>query len=488
MRINNIVSKLWVIMTILVLLVIGIVGAAQTSFMEGLYYEQQAKQLKNLGNKVADIAKEEQDPAALDQKVALIAKLYNANVMILNEKGIVMQCQGMGMNNKNMPMNMHNHHHGPMNMADMQKLYRGETVVYKGNNPYFETDVLSVGTPFKDDNNINRAVVIHAPLEPLADELQRLQRVTIYTAVAGIILAAMLSLFFSRLISKPLVKMNKAALAMAGGNYQQRVDIQSNDEIGLLANSLNTLASRLQEKISQLEQQEQIRGEFVTNVAHEIKTPLTVMQGFTETMIDGLVKTEKERDEYLRNILDEINRLKRLVNELLDLKRMEEGHFDFDQEPCDLQEIIDQVQRKLSQLAVEKGIQLKINVEKKLPFVSCNSDRIERVLINLIANAIRHTPTGGKIEIFVTPKANQVHLRISDTGEGIAPEDLPLIWERFYKGDKSRVRTQGGTGLGLAIVKRIVEGHGGQINVESKINQGTTFNIVLPVRQSCPPI
>ncbi|MEG6521801.1 sensor histidine kinase [Desulfotomaculum sp. 1211_IL3151] len=483
MRINNFVTKLWLIMTILVLLVIGTAGAAQTSFMADLYYEQQAKQLRVLGNKVADIALGEQDPVALEQKVALIASLYNANVMILNETGNITQCQGMGMSGKNMPMHRNGHHHGPMRMADIRKLYQGQTVVQRGNNPYFHTDVLSVGIPFKDPNNIKRAVMIHAPLEPLAEGLKRLQRLAIYTAVGGILLAALLSLLFSRLLSKPLVKMNKAAMAMASGNYQQRIDIDTNDEIGLLANSLNTLASRLQEKISQLDQQEQIRQEFVTNVAHEIKTPLAVMQGFTETMIDGLAKTEQQREEYLHNILDEINRLKRLVNELLDLKRMEGGNFNFDQEPCDLGAIINGVQRKFSQIAIEKGIYLEANIEKKLPFITCNRDRIERVLINLMANAIRHTPTGGKISLSATTKANQVYLRISDTGEGIAPEDLSMIWERFYKGDKSRTRTQGGTGLGLAIVKKIVEGHGGQINVESKRKAGTTFNIVLPLDQ-----
>ena len=485
MKLNNIITKMWVVMTVLVLLVLGIVGAAQTSFMEGLYYEQQAKQFKNLGNKVADMAREEPDPITLDQKIALVAELYDANIMLINQNGIVMNCHGMGISTKNMPMDMMNPHHGPMSQEDLEKLYQGQVVVHKGNNPYFKTDVLSVGMPFVDTNQVNRAVIIHAPLDPLADELKRLQMLTIYTAVGGIILAALLSLFFSRFLSKPLVKMNKAALAMASGDYQQRIDIETNDEIGLLSNSLNTLASRLQEKISQLVQQEQIRREFVTNVAHDIKTPLAVMQGFTEAMIDGLVKTENDREKYLQNILEEINSLKRLVNEVLDLKRMEEGKFDFDKEPCDMRDIIDRVQRKITQLAAEKDLQMEISVDKKVPAVNCNSDRMERVLINLIANAIRHTPKGGKISIVVTAKANQVHLRISDTGEGIAPEDLPMIWERFYKGDKSRTRTQGGTGLGLAIVKRIVEGHGGQINVESKLKEGTTFNIVLPVQQRC---
>lgn len=483
MKLNNIVTKLWIIMTILVLVVIGIAGAAQTSFMEGLYYEQQAKQLKALGNKVADIARSEQDPVALDNKVALIAGLYNANVMILNEKGIVMSCQGMGISTKDMPMDMSNPHHGPLSMEDLQKLYQDQAVVHKGSNPFFKTDVLSVGIPFKDHDNVNRAVIIHAPLEPLASELKHLQMLIIYTAVGGIILAALLSLIFSRIISRPLVKMNKVALEMASGNYQHRVDIRSNDEIGLLADSLNTLSSRLQEKITQLEAQEQIRREFVTNVAHEIKTPLAIMQGFTETMLDGLVKDERERETYLGNILDEINRLKRLVNEILDLKRMEEGHFDYDKEPCDLKVLIDRVLGKLNQLIEQKGINLELNLEKRLPHVTCNSDRMERVFINLIDNAVRHTPEGGKISIHVTSKVNQVHIRIRDTGVGISPEDLPMIWERFYKADKSRSRIQGGTGLGLAIVKRIVEAHGGQINVESKLNEGTFFNIVLPVNQ-----
>ncbi|MEW6065176.1 histidine kinase [Desulforamulus profundi] len=481
MRLNNIVTKLWVIMTILVLVVIGIASAAQTSFMEGMYYQQQARQLNTLGHKIADIARAEKDPAALDSKVAMIASLYNANVMILNEKGRVISCQGMGISTKDMPMDMNNPHHGPLNMQDLEQLFSGRAVVHKGNNPFFNTDVLSVGIPFKDHDNSNRAVIIHAPLEPLADQLSGLQRLTINTAVGGIILAALLSLIFSQIISKPLIKMNQVALEMAGGNYRHKVDIQSNDEIGLLANSLNTLASRLQEKIRQLELQEQIRREFVTNVAHEIKTPLTIMQGFTETMVDGLVKDEKEREVYLNNILDEINRLKRLVNEVLDLKRMEEGHFDFDKEPCDLRSLLARVLGKLTQLIEQKGVHLDLDIEKKLPHVTCNSDRIERVFINLIDNAVRHTPAGGRISIHVASKADQVHIRIHDTGTGISPEDLPMIWERFYKADKSRNRSQGGTGLGLAIVKRIIEGHGGQVNVESKVNEGTSFTVVLPV-------
>lgn len=485
MRLNNIVTKLWVIMTILVLVVIGIAGAAQTSFMEGLYYEQQARQLVSLGNKVANIATAEKDPKELDDKVALIAGLYNANVMVLDEKGIVRHCQGMGMSTKDMPMDMNNPHHGPLSQHDLEQLYSGKVVVHRGTNEFFNTDVLSVAIPITATNAESKAVIIHAPLKPFADELYQLQRIIIYTAVGGIILATLLSLFFSQMLSKPLVKMNKIALEMANGNYTNRVDIQSNDEIGLLASSLNRLSSQLQEKIRQLEAQEQIRREFVTNVAHEIKTPLTIMQGFTETMVDGLVKDEQERNSYLHHILDEITRLKRLVDDVLNLKRMEEGHFDFDKEPCDFNHIIEKVVHKFSQLIEERRIHFKVTVEKELPKVTCNSDRMEQVLINLMDNAIRHTPEGGTITLDVKKGAHQLHIQVSDTGAGIPSDDLPMIWERFYKADKSRTRGKGGTGLGLAIVKKIIEAHGGEIKVQSSLNQGTSFSILLPISQAC---
>ena len=479
MRLNNIVTKLWVIMTILVLIIIGVAGFAQTRFMEELYYQQQASQMISLSTKIADIAKTEEDPEELDRMVKLIAGLHDANVMILDSRGIVMHCQGLGVSTKNMTMDMNNPHHGMLSMHDLMQLFNGQVIVHKGNNPYFKTDVLSVATPIADPDNKARAVIIHAPLQPLAEQLRHLQMLIIYAAVGGIVLAALLSLVFSRLITKPLIKMNQVALEMAGGNYQNKIKIESHDEIGLLANSLNTLSDRLQEKIRQLEAQEQIRREFVTNVAHEIKTPLTIMQGFTETMLDGLARNEQETTEYLNNILDEITRLKRLVSEVLDLKKMEEGHFDFDQEPCNLKDILERVSIKLAQLMEQKEISLVMNLEKHLPLVTCNSDRMERVFINLMDNAIRHTPAGGKITVHVNSKGHQVHIQIHDTGSGIAPQDLPLIWERFYKGDKSRSRSQGSTGLGLAIVKNILELHNFKFSLHN-IKDGVEFCYFLP--------
>lgn len=485
MKLNNIVTKLWILMTIMLLLVIGVAGAARTSFTEGIYYDQQAKSLVDLGNKVAAIAKSEPNQKSLDDKIALIAGLYNANIMLLNYQNVITHCQGMGMSTNNMPAYMmKSPEHQPLDAADAKSLNSGKVVIHKGYDKFLETSVLSAAIPVRDRNNLIWAVIVNDPLQPLADELARLQWITIYAAVGGIILASLLSLLFSRLISKPLLVMNKAALAMASGDYESRVNINSNDEIGLLANSLNTLASRLQEKITQLETQEQIRREFVTNVSHDIKTPLTIIQAFTETMLDGLVKDETERTNYLNNIMEEIIRLRRLVNEVLDLKRMEEGHFDYDTEPCFLRDIIDKVIKKLRPLARDKEILMDIDMEKRLPQVICNSDRMERVFINLLDNAIRHTPAGGKVIVKAMVKADQVCIQVSDTGVGIPAEDLPMIWERFYKADKSRTRGSGGTGLGLAIVKKIVEGHGGQINVQSKLNQGTTFNIVLPVCRS----
>ena len=285
------------------------------------------------------------------------------------------------------------------------------------------------------------------------------------------------------MVSRPLLNMNRVALAMASGDFSRQVTVNTKDEVSLLANSLNTLSTRLEEKLAQLERLDQTRREFVSNVSHEIKTPLSIMQAFTEALQDGLATNENERKMYLNNISEEIHRLRRLVNDILDFKRMEEGFEDFDRDHVDLKLIVSSVKNKFNALLEETGVNLLVRVDSKIPLVFCNRDRIEQVFINLIDNAIRHTPAGGSILITIANKADRVVIEISDTGTGIPEEDLPMIWERFYKADKSRTRVQSGTGLGLAIVKRIIEIHKGCINVQSKPGKGTTFTIVLPTKK-----
>ncbi|WP_151734443.1 HAMP domain-containing sensor histidine kinase [Paenibacillus tengchongensis] len=234
---------------------------------------------------------------------------------------------------------------------------------------------------------------------------------------------------------------------------------------------------------------EKMRTDFVANVSHEIRTPLSMMQGYSEALLDGMASSPEESAELVQVIHDESLRMGRLVKDLLDLARMEAGHTDMKQAQVDMGELLERMYRKFSVRAKERDIALKLDISVgPLVLKAADADKLEQVLTNLLDNAFRHTAADRQISI-VTGSAvlegrRYLEIRICDEGAGIAPEDLPFIFERFYKADKARVRGEsGGTGLGLAIVKNIVEAHHGQISATSKLGEGTTFILRLPVEK-----
>ncbi|RYM05368.1 HAMP domain-containing protein [Sporolactobacillus sp. THM7-7] len=226
---------------------------------------------------------------------------------------------------------------------------------------------------------------------------------------------------------------------------------------------------------------DEMKKSFIANVSHELRTPIAMMQGYSEAIIDDIAQSEQEKREMARIILDESKRMGRLVNELLDLARLEAGHFQMDKKEVPLADFFRHAVNKFGNLAKEAGISLSmdINISEDVRF-ELDPDRIEQVMTNLIDNAIRHTKKGGSVSVGVHLTDGRVLVRIRDTGTGIAEKDLPFVFERFYKEDKARTRGKSGTGLGLAIAKHIVEAHGGEIGVNSKKGEGTTFRFSLP--------
>jgi len=231
---------------------------------------------------------------------------------------------------------------------------------------------------------------------------------------------------------------------------------------------------------------EKFRKDFVANVSHELRTPLSMLQGYSEALLDDIAGTAEARRELAQIIHEESLRMGRLVNDLLDLARME-SHVELQLQPLELDYLLRRVQRKFAALCKEKLIDLQVELaEKATSLAQADEDRLEQVLTNLLDNAIRHTREGGLITLRTLPSVLQgkpaVTIEVEDKGEGIPAADLPFVFERFYKADKARTRKRsGGTGLGLAIVKNIVEAHKGQIEVRSKVNQGTVFSITLPL-------
>ncbi|WP_419956242.1 ATP-binding protein [Neobacillus niacini] len=225
---------------------------------------------------------------------------------------------------------------------------------------------------------------------------------------------------------------------------------------------------------------EKMRKDFIANVSHELRTPISMLQGYSEAIVDDIAESQEEKKEMAKVIYDESLRMGRLVNELLDLARMEAGHIQLTLDEVNLYSFMNRIVHKFQGLARENDIYLSADLENDLPNVLFDPDRIEQVLTNLIDNAIRHTPQGGSVRLLVKADDLGIKVEVSDSGSGIPEEDLPFVFERFYKADKARTRGRAGTGLGLAIAKNIIDAHRGHISVQSKIGQGTTFSFLLP--------
>jgi two-component system sensor histidine kinase ResE len=225
---------------------------------------------------------------------------------------------------------------------------------------------------------------------------------------------------------------------------------------------------------------DKLRKDFIANVSHELRTPISMLQGYSEAIVDDVAETEEEKKEMAKVIYDESLRMGRLVNELLDLARMETGHIQLTIEEVNLASFINRIIRKFQGIAKENEINISANISEEVTHFSFDPDRIEQVLTNLIDNAIRHTPKGGYVLVSIVRDEKGIHMEVKDSGSGIPEEDLPFVFERFYKADKARTRGRSGTGLGLAIAKNIIDAHRGQISVQSKLGQGTTFSFFLP--------
>jgi len=227
-------------------------------------------------------------------------------------------------------------------------------------------------------------------------------------------------------------------------------------------------------------QLDKMRKDFIANVSHELRTPISMLQGYSEAIVDDIAESQEEKKEMAKVIYDESLRMGRLVNELLDLARMEAGHIHLSMEDVNLATFINRIIHKFQGLTRDNEILLNAEIEEGVSTFLFDPDRIEQVLTNLIDNAIRHTPSGGTVTLTVTSEDKGIRMEVKDSGSGIPEEDLPFVFERFYKADKARTRGRAGTGLGLAIAKNIIDAHRGRISVQSKTGIGTTFSFLLP--------
>jgi signal transduction histidine kinase len=312
-------------------------------------------------------------------------------------------------------------------------------------------------------------------VEPYLPTLQGLigsmNRFLLIGGLLAIGLALVLTFLLSRRVSSPIQALATAAGQLGRGDLSRRVEVREKGEIGELARAFNSMATNL-------EQAEQLRRNLVADVAHELRTPLSNIQGYLEAIRDRVMKPDTAA---ISTLSEEAALLARLVDELQELSLAEAGELKLVYQAEDLVALVRQTAAPWESQAAAKGITLSLDLPDSLPPVNVDWQRISQVLHNLLENAVVHTCRGGRITISLARKGEWVEVSVVDTGEGIPAQDLPNVFERFYRVDKSRARATGGSGLGLTIAKRLVEAHGGRIEAQSTLGKGSRFLFTLPI-------
>ena len=298
----------------------------------------------------------------------------------------------------------------------------------------------------------------------------------------GALFIGVLSIYF---ITKNLRKVISTVKRFSNGELSARIKVTKGGEINQLAESFNEMADTIVGNIEDLKSMENLRRELVGNVSHDLRTPLAVIHGYIETLMikrEGL--SEEEQIKYLSTALEGTEKLKGLVEELFELSKLEAKHVEPVKEPFFINELIDDIAQKYAILAEEKGIKIISQLEDQPCLVYADVRLIERVLQNLIDNAIKYTPKHGAITLQINNKKDQVEIEVIDTGSGIPKDQIPFVFDRYHIGDKRISLDKNSTGLGLAIVKRILEIHNAKIQLKSKLGEGTSFCFALPIYTS----
>ncbi|RIK38653.1 MAG: sensor histidine kinase [Chloroflexi bacterium] len=309
---------------------------------------------------------------------------------------------------------------------------------------------------------------------PNADLPEQLSRLLLLLALGGGVVGITLSILASRNLTAPLSRLAAAAHDIGARNFSRRVELAGTDEVREVAQAFNEMADRL-------EQAEMLRRNLVADVAHELRTPLSVLQGNLRALLDDVYSLDKAE---ISRLYTQTRLLSRLVNDLHDLAQAEAGQLSLSYQTIDLAQLVSETVESHQPVAEASGITLQADIGPDLPGLPADEGRITQVLHNLIANALRHTPAGGAVTVRAAAAGGEVLLAVQDSGDGIAPEHLPYVFDRFYRTDRSRARDTGGVGLGLAIARAIVLAHGGTIEAASGgMGQGSTFTVRLPVER-----
>lgn len=351
----------------------------------------------------------------------------------------------------------------------ISQVLEGKTAFSESFSGLLEEKSLTVGAPIlASDGQISGAVLLHSPIEGLSEARASQTRIFVISILAALAITAPLAVLLSLRFTKPLNIMKRNALLLSGGNYQAKNLMRQHDEIGELANNMDILADRLNESEKERQELEQMRQTFFTSVSHELRTPITVMRSSLEALCEKVVTDPEQVSEYLKQSLNESIHMQRLVNDLLELARLQNPSFSLEMSEIDLHETIGDAARSMRRIAAEKEISIECKGIEGYIAYHGDYNRLRQMFVIVLDNAIKFSDPRETVFIQGEGGADAFSVSISNVGKEISQEDLPHIFERFYKDNNTN--NQQGTGLGLTIAKEIASRHGIQMSVENKEN------------------
>lgn len=581
---RSVVGKLAITILLLVSFVLFILSILLLEFFEGFHVQEAENGLIETASKISLVVEERDDHEMVAEMAERIKDPTN-KVMIYYPDGTLWSSETTNSSLKTLDDAL------PRFEDELQTaITKNEDYSSKITISNQSPEIMVIGRPLIDEDG---AIFVFQSLDVLDQTKAETTKIIFVAAAIAIVLTTIFAFFLSTRITLPLVQMKEAATELAKGEFNTKLPVVSNDEIGELAVAFNQMGKQLNYSINALRQEKEqmksvvnsmadgvitltrdakiivinppaerfiqdwcfenniefnnyndqlpdelkiilqhiikeekeelqelnlqgrdwvtimtplydnsyvrgavavirdmteerqldkLRKDFIANVSHELRTPIALMQGYSEAIVDDIAESKEDKNEIAQIIHDESLRMSRLVNELLDIGRMEAGHIELNITSFDMYDFKNRIYRKFVGMASDSNINFSIDVLHEESVITADEDRLEQVLTNLIDNAFRHTKQDGSVYATLGIKDNQLLIEVTDNGVGIPEKDLSFIFERFYKADKSRTRSDSkkGTGLGLAITKHIVDAHEGTISVKSKVNEGTTFSIKIP--------
>lgn len=489
---KNIAVKLFVITAIFFTIFISIQLLFQSVFFQNFYISRKTKNLK--ANTESFSREYVKNIGNMDNTLSNIKNFEennNAKIVILESNGLLSYItdykdEAKDTNRVKVIQGIiRQWTSDPKAFIDMQK--KGETVTYIFNDKYYNIQNIVTIVPIVFNDIPAKVIFAVSSLQPVNEAASVMKEFYIYIYIAALFLILVLAFIYSKMISKPLVNLNKTASKMAQMDFSEKCHVDSEDEIGSLAKTLNFLSDNLSMSLNSLQESneklkediekekklEVMRKEFVAAVSHELKTPISLIEGYAEGIKDNVVE-EEDKDYYVDVIIDEAKKMGSLVAEMLELSKLESGSFKIETDTFLIDRTINETIKRLegiNRVSEDCKIKIEKSIDKDIRVIGDES-KIEEVITNFLTNAIRHTEPGGNIYVSTSIREGEVLVEVENEGRNIPEDELDKIWDKFYKIDKSRNRNLGGTGLGLTIVKNLLELHHsnfGAVNTEKGV-------------------